>query len=64
MSFYRAKPHPEAPRLDPDMHGLIWMPEGGFAHEVAHKASPDQPTILEAVQLVSANGRGSHELLA
>ena len=48
--FYRGKPHPEAPQLQPDAHGLIWMPEGGFAHAVAHKASPDQTAILEAVQ--------------
>jgi pimeloyl-ACP methyl ester carboxylesterase len=48
--FYRAKPHTEAPNLQPDAHGLIWMPEGGFAHAVAHKASPDQTAILEAVQ--------------
>jgi pimeloyl-ACP methyl ester carboxylesterase len=48
--FYRAKPHPEAPGLQPDAHGLIWMPEGGFAHAVAHKASPDETVILEAAQ--------------
>jgi pimeloyl-ACP methyl ester carboxylesterase len=48
--FYRAKPHPLAPNLQPDEHGLIWMPEGGFARAVAHKASPDQTTILEAAQ--------------
>lgn len=48
--FYRAQPHPAAPKLQPDAHGLIWMPEGGFAQAVAHKASPDQTTILEAVQ--------------
>ncbi len=48
--FYRAKPHPEAPHLAPDALGIIWMPEGGFAHAVAHNASPDQTTILEAVQ--------------
>ncbi len=48
--FYRAQPHPEAPLLQPDAHGFIWMPEGGFAHAVAHKASPDQTAILEAVQ--------------
>ena len=48
--FYRAKPHLDAPHLEPDAHGLIWMPEGGFARAVAHKASPDQTTILEAVQ--------------
>src|SRR5271163_1689583 len=48
--FYRAQPHAEAPHLEPDVHGLIWMPEGGFAHAMAHKASLDQTTILEAVQ--------------
>ncbi len=41
--FYRAKPHPEAPHLEPDAHGLIWMPEGGFARAVAHGFSgPDR----------------------
>ena len=44
------KPHPAAPKIAPDMHGFIWMPAGGFAHAVAHNASPDQTTILEAVQ--------------
>jgi len=48
--FYRAPPHPQAPKLQPDANGLIWMPEGGFAHAVAHQASADQNTILEAVQ--------------
>lgn len=48
--FYRATPHPEAPKLAPDAYGLIWMPEDGFKHAVAHKASPDQITIMEAVQ--------------
>ncbi len=48
--FYRANPHTEAPHLEPDVHGLIWMPEGGFARAVAHLALADQTTILEAVQ--------------
>jgi pimeloyl-ACP methyl ester carboxylesterase len=48
--FYRAKPHPEAPHLEPDSHGFIWMPEGGFSRAVAHRASREQTTILEAVQ--------------
>ena len=48
--FYRAQPHPLAPKLQPDVHGLIWMPEGGFADAVAHKASPDEIAILEAAQ--------------
>jgi len=48
--FYRAKPHPDAPHLEPDAHGLIWLPEGAFASAVAHKASPDQTAILDATQ--------------
>jgi len=48
--FYRNEPHPEAPRMAPDAHGFIWMPEEGFAHAVAHRASPEQAEILAAVQ--------------
>lgn len=49
--FHRAEPHPEAPRLAPDAHGIIWMPaEEAFARAVAHKASPDQHAIMAAVQ--------------
>jgi pimeloyl-ACP methyl ester carboxylesterase len=48
--FYRAAPHPEAPKLEPDAHGLIWMPAEGFDHAMAHKASPDQKAIMAAVQ--------------
>ena len=48
--FYREPPHPEAPHLGPDRHGLIWMPQDGFRKAVAHKASADQKTIMAAVQ--------------
>lgn len=48
--FYRAAPHPNAPQLVPDAYGLIWMPEDGFGHAVAHKASPDQIAVIAAVQ--------------
>lgn len=48
--FYRAKPHPEAPQLQPDAHGFVWMPEEGFTRAVAHKASPDQVAIMAALQ--------------
>lgn len=48
--FYRAAPHPDAPRLAPDEHGFIWMPEEGFSHAVAHKVAQDQATIMSAVQ--------------
>jgi pimeloyl-ACP methyl ester carboxylesterase len=48
--FYRDEPHPEAPKLAPDPHGFIWMPEDGFQRAVAHKASPDQISVMAAVQ--------------
>jgi pimeloyl-ACP methyl ester carboxylesterase len=48
--FYRMAPHTKAPQLSPDAYGLIWMPEEGFSHAVAHKASSDQLTIMAAVQ--------------
>ena len=41
--FYRDDAHPEAPKLAPDMHGFIWMPEDGFSRAVAHKASTNKP---------------------
>ena len=48
--FYRSAPHPKAPHLQPDGHGVIWMPEEGFVQAVAHRASPDQLTVMAAVQ--------------
>jgi pimeloyl-ACP methyl ester carboxylesterase len=48
--FYRDEAHPEAPKLAPDKHGLIWMPEDGFGRAVAHKASTNQTRIMAAVQ--------------
>ncbi|MGB9067635.1 MAG: alpha/beta hydrolase [Candidatus Acidiferrales bacterium] len=48
--FYRDEPHPQAPRLAPDKHGFLWMPEDGFSRAVAHNASADQIRIMAAVQ--------------
>jgi pimeloyl-ACP methyl ester carboxylesterase len=48
--FYRDESHPEAPKLAPDKHDFIWMPEDGFSRAVAHKASTDRTRILAAVQ--------------
>lgn len=48
--FYRVAPHPQAPQLQPDVHGFIWMPEEGFGHAVAHKASPEQLLIMATIQ--------------
>ena len=48
--FYRDETHPEAPKLTPDNHGFIWMPEEGFSRAVAHKAATDQTRVMAAVQ--------------
>jgi pimeloyl-ACP methyl ester carboxylesterase len=48
--FYRDKPHPQAPQLAPDAHGLIWMPQAGFATAFAQHASPDRAALFAATQ--------------
>ena len=48
--FYRAEPHPAAPRLAPDSHGLIWLPPDAFAAAFAHHASGEELALLAAVQ--------------
>jgi pimeloyl-ACP methyl ester carboxylesterase len=48
--FYRTEPHPQAPKLAPDDHGLIWLPEDAFAQAFAPHASVEEQTILAAVQ--------------
>ena len=48
--FYRATPHPEAPQMQPDANGLVWMPDGAFARGIAHRASANEAAILQAVQ--------------
>jgi pimeloyl-ACP methyl ester carboxylesterase len=48
--FYRDPKSPQAPKMAPDSHGLIWMPEDGFQQAAAHKASPDQAKIAAALQ--------------
>jgi len=48
--FYRDEPHPNAPKLSPDKHGFIWMPENGFRQAVAHEASTDQKSVMAAIQ--------------
>jgi pimeloyl-ACP methyl ester carboxylesterase len=48
--FYREKPHPAAPQLAPDAHGLIWMPEEGFAAAFAQNASAERAAVFAATQ--------------
>jgi pimeloyl-ACP methyl ester carboxylesterase len=48
--FYREEPHPQAPHLQPDAHGLIWMPEEGSQNAFAQNASDDVKAVAAAVQ--------------
>jgi pimeloyl-ACP methyl ester carboxylesterase len=48
--FYRTEPHPQAPKLAPDDHGLIYLPEAAFAAAFAQHASAEEQTLLAAVQ--------------
>jgi pimeloyl-ACP methyl ester carboxylesterase len=48
--FYRAAPHPLAPKLAPDRHGLIWLPSDAFATAFAQNATREEQAWLSAVQ--------------
>jgi pimeloyl-ACP methyl ester carboxylesterase len=48
--FYRAAPHPRAPKLAPDGHGLIYLPESAFAEAFAPNATAEAQALLAAVQ--------------
>ena len=48
--FTRGTPHPLAPKLAPDEHGLIYLPEAAFASAFAQNASKEELTVLAAVQ--------------
>ena len=48
--FYRAPPHPRAPKLAPDTRELIYLPESAFAEAFAPNASAAEQGLLAAVQ--------------
>ncbi len=48
--FYRAQPHPQAPKLAPDSHGLIYLPDTAFATAFAPNAPVERLSLLAAVQ--------------
>jgi pimeloyl-ACP methyl ester carboxylesterase len=48
--FYRGQPHPQAPNLAPDNHGLIYLPESAFSGAFAQNAEPQELAVLAAVQ--------------
>lgn len=48
--FHRAPAHRLTPALEPDRHGLIWLPHSAFATAFAQDATPEQQAMLAAVQ--------------
>ena len=48
--FYRGEPHPQAPKLAPDDHGLIYLPDRAFSAAFAQNATADDLAVLAAVQ--------------
>jgi pimeloyl-ACP methyl ester carboxylesterase len=48
--FSRGTPHPQAPKLTPDAHGLIYLPEAAFLAAFAQNASKEELAVLAAVQ--------------
>ena len=48
--FYRTQPHPQAPKLAPDGHGLIYLPDAAFGAAFAPNASAEELVVLAAVQ--------------
>src|SRR3984957_6177272 len=48
--FARGTPHPQAPKLTPDAHGLIYLPEAAFPAAFAQNASKEELAVLAAVQ--------------
>ena len=48
--FYLNPNSPEAPKMVPDSHGLVWLPDDAFSRAITHKASPDESKIAAALQ--------------
>ncbi len=48
--FYRAAPHPLAPKLAPDERGWIYLPDEAFATAFAQNATAQELAVLRAVQ--------------
>ena len=48
--FYRDTPSPEQPKMVPDAHGFVWMPNDAFPRALAQNATADQAKTAAAVQ--------------
>jgi pimeloyl-ACP methyl ester carboxylesterase len=54
--FYRAAPHPLSPKLAPDAHGLVWLPEDAFAAAFAQHARPARRCVKREAPACSLDG--------
>jgi pimeloyl-ACP methyl ester carboxylesterase len=48
--FTRIEPHPRAPKLVPDNHGFIYLPDSAFPAAFAQNADAEELAVLAAVQ--------------
>ena len=48
--FYLNPNSPEAPKMVPDSHSLVWLPNDAFSHAITHKASADESKIAASLQ--------------
>lgn len=48
--FYMNPNSPQAPKMVPDSHGFVWLPQDAFHRALAQNASIDQARIAAAVQ--------------
>lgn len=48
--YSRVEPHPLAPVLSPDRHGLVWLPDEAFSQAFAQHASALEQALLAATQ--------------
>lgn len=48
--FTRLPPHSRAPKLGPDVHGVIYLPESAFAEAFAPKGTAEDQALLAALQ--------------
>jgi len=48
--FYLNPNSSEAPKMVPDSHGFVWLPDDAFSRAITHKASPDESKVAAALQ--------------
>ena len=48
--FTRTAPHPLAPKVEPDSHGLIYLPDTAFRNAFAQNATAAEQAVLAATQ--------------